>query len=151
MNYGKLISALTKEMKQKKTYNRLNSVLALILKIIMIPMMIGFIFNKISFHIGIILYKAISAPCDALQMWLKKEKDGIYHATQTVLYIICMPTIFSLQVTLSFYSVMFFCQWLGLMINAYILSLGGIKWQPIVTDAVYDEEEENIPEFEYED
>jgi hypothetical protein len=43
-------------------------------------------------------------------------------------------------VALSFNAIAFYFQWFGIQIVAYILTLGGIKWQPFITEATFDEE-----------
>ena len=51
-----------------------------------------------------------------------------------------MPFIFFQHVILAFNSFMFFFQWFGLMLQAYIMTLGKIKWQPVIFEAKFDEE-----------
>ena len=77
---------------------------------------------------------------DYLQNWLNSQKDGLAHGTQAVLYLICMPTIFAQQVLLAFNAFAFFFQWFGLMISAYIMTLGAVRWQPVISEATFDAE-----------
>ena len=37
---------------------------------------------------------------------------------------------------------LFYFQWFGLMLNVYLVTLGGVKWQPFLLEAKYDEEVE---------
>ena len=37
-------------------------------------------------------------------------------------------------------AVMFYFAWFGLMVNVYLVTLGGVKWQPFLMDVKYEEE-----------
>ena len=142
MDYLKLLKGLKQEFIQagKLKYENLNVVLRFILTIIFIPLRVSFFFARLGYWFTWFFFKAISAPVDYLQNWLNKQKEGLQHATQAVLYLVCMPTIFAQQVILAFNSFAFFFQWIGLMLGAYILTLGAVRWQPVISDAKYDEE-----------
>ncbi len=75
-----------------------------------------------------------------LQRWLDSKKDGVEHATQVVIYFVCLPTIFSQQILLAFASFAFYFQWFGLVLGAYIMTLGAVRWQPVITEATFDAE-----------
>ena len=141
MDYLKLLNNLKKEWKEsgKAKYESLHIVLRVIFTIIFIPLRVSFFFGRIFFWFTWFFFKAISAPVDYLQNWLKSEREGIQHATQAVLYLICVPFIFMQQVTLAFNAFSFFFQWFGLMIEAYVLTLGAVRWQPVISEAKFDE------------
>ena len=90
------------------------------------------IFNLTNFF-----FKMLAAPADYLDKWLKAEKEGVQHATQAVIYLVALPTVFGFQVLLSLNAFSFFFQWFFLQIQAYILTLGGTKWQPFITEAKF--------------
>jgi hypothetical protein len=143
MDYLKLLSNLKKEWKEagKTRYESLHIALRIIFTIIFIPLRVGFFFSRIFYWLTWFFFKAISAPVDYLQNWLNTQKEGVQHATQAVLYFVCIPTIFMQQVTLAFNAFSFFFQWFGLMIQAYILTLGAVRWQPVISNATFDDEE----------
>ena len=142
MDYLKLLNSLKNEFfaAGKAKYESLNIVVRLLLTIIFIPLRISFFFGRLFYWFTWFFFKALAAPVDYLQNWLEKQKDGIHHATQAVLYFICLPVIFGQQVLLAFNSFAFFFQWFGLMLNAYIMTLGAVKWQPVISEAKFDEE-----------
>ena len=139
MNYSALLKGLTNEMKKHSNLKTLPILPRILLTIIFIPIFIAFFFSKIGFWFTMFLYKMISAPADHLHKWLTEQKDGVQHITQAVMYFVCLPTIFGFQVVLSFNAISFYLQWFGIQIQAFILTLGGVRWQPFVTEAVFDE------------
>ncbi len=140
MNYSKLIKDLTAEMKKGVQYARIPSPYKIFLIVAMIPFIVSFILSKLTYWITLFFYKMISAPADYLSGWLKGQKDEVHHATQAVMYFICLPFIFFLQILLSISALTFFFQWFFLMIQGYILTLGGIKWQPFITEAKFEDD-----------
>jgi hypothetical protein len=143
MDYLKLLSGLKKEFLEagRAKYESLHIVLRIIFTIIFIPLRIGFFFGRIGFWFTWFFFKALSAPVDYLQKWLNSQKEGLQHATQAVLYFVCIPVIFTQHVTLAFNAFSFFFQWFGLMIQAYVLTLGAVRWQPVISEAKFDDKE----------
>ena len=142
MDYLKLLSGLKKEFLEagRAKYQSLHIALRIIFTIIFIPLRVCFFFGRIGFWFTWFFFKALSAPVDYLQNWLKAQKEGVQHATQAVLYFICIPLIFTQQVTLAFNAFSFFFQWFGLMIQAYVLTLGAVRWQPVISEVTFDDE-----------
>ena len=142
MDYLKLLKCLKKDFIEagRTKYTSINVVLRVILTIIMIPLRVSFFFGRIGYWFTWFFFKALSAPVDYLQAWFDKQKENLGQAPQAVLYLVCMPTIFLQKVILAFNTFSFFFNWFGLMIQAYILTLGAVKWQPVISDAKYDEE-----------
>ena len=140
MDYLKLLNGLKNEFFEagKTKYQSLNIVVRFLLTIIFIPLRIGFFFARLGFWCTWFFFKCMATPVDYLQAWLKNQKDGIEHATQAVLYFICMPTIFAQQVVLAFTAFAFFFQWFSMMISAYIMTLGAVRWQPVISEATFD-------------
>ena len=142
MDYLKLLQGLKKEFFEagKAKYESLFIVWRVLLTIIFIPMRVGFFFARIGYWLTWFFFKCMATPVDYLQAWLKSQKDGIEHATQAVLYLVCMPTIFAQQVVLAFTAFAFFFQWFGMMLSAYIMTLGAVRWQPVISEATFDAE-----------
>ena len=142
MDYSKLIKNLTAEMKKGIQFKRIPSPYKIFAIIAVVPLIISFVLSKFFYWVTLFFYKMISAPADQLHKWLTSQKDGVQHATQAVMYWVCLPFIFGLQILLSFNAISFFFQWFSLMLQGYLLTLGGIKWQPFITEAEFDEEDE---------
>ena len=142
MDYLKLLNGLKKEFFEagKAMYGSMNIVAKILLTIIFIPMRVGFFFARILFWFTWVYFKALSAPVDYLQNWLNKQQEGLHPAAQAVLYFCCIPTIFAQHVLLASNSIFLFFQWFGLMISAYIMTIGAVRWQPVITDATFDAE-----------
>ncbi len=140
MDYSKLIKNLTAEMKKGVQYARLPLLFKIFAIVALSPIIATFVISIFFYWVTLFFYKMISSPADSLHLWLKGQKDEVKHATQAVMYVVCLPFIFFLKVLLSFTSVYFFIQWFFIMIQGYILSLGGIKWQPFITEASFDED-----------
>lgn len=144
MDYLFLMTRLKKEFLEagKEKYDSLSFPLRLIFTIIFIPLRISFFFARLAYWFTWFFFKAFSAPVEFLQKWLKSQQEGLAHATQAVLYFVCIPVIFSQQIILAFNSFTFFFQWFGLMLHAYIMTLGAVRWQPVISDATFDKEAE---------
>lgn len=140
MDYSKLINSLTAEMKKGIQYKRIPQPFKALLIVAMIPLIVSFVLSKFIYSVTLFFYKMISAPAEHLHRWLKDQKDEVHHATQAVMYFVCLPYIFLLQVLLSLNAFAFYFQWFFLMLQGYLLSLGGIKWQPIITEASFEDE-----------
>ena len=141
MDYLKLSRALTREYREKRSsaYQRVPVVVKVLLLIILFPLRVSFFISRLVYWFTWFFFKGLSAPVDYLQVWLDSQKEGLGDITHAVLYLVCLPTIFSQKVVLAFNSFAFFFQWFGLMLSAYILTLGTIKWQPVVTEALFEE------------
>ena len=139
MDYLKLLHGLKNEFftAGKEKYKSMNIIARFLLTIIFIPLRIGFFFSRLFFWLTWFFFKCMATPVDYLQAWLKSQKDGIEHATQAVLYLVCMPTIFAQQVVLAFTAFAFFFQWFGMMLSAYIMTLGAVRWQPVISEATF--------------
>lgn len=145
MDYISHLNGLKKEFIEagKTRYSSMNKFLSFLLTLIFIPMRVGFFFGRLFYWFTWFFFKALSSPVDYLQSWLKGQKDDVHHATQAVIYFVCLPFIFCQQVLLAFSAMSFFFQWFGLMLSAYIMTLGAVRWQPVISDAKFETEELN--------
>ena len=142
MDYLKLLNGLKKEFLEagKEKYESLFILWRLLLTIIFIPLRVSFFFARLGFWFTWFFFKCLATPVDYLQKWLNTQQNGIHPAAQAVLYFCCIPTIFAQQVLLAFTAFAFFFQWFGLMISAYIMTLGAVRWQPVISEATFDAE-----------
>lgn len=141
MDYLKLLHGLKNEFftAGKEKYKSMNIIARFLLTIIFIPLRIGF-FSRLIYWFTWFFFKCLATPVDYLQTWLKNQQEGIHPAAQAVLYFCCIPTIFAQQVLLAFTAFAFFFQWFGLMLSAYIMTLGAVRWQPVISEATFDAE-----------
>ena len=142
MDYLKLLRGLKKEFIEagRAKYESMNNVLKLVLTIVFIPLRIGFFFSSLAYWFTWFFFKCFATPVDYLQNWFDSQKNGIQHASQAVLYFVCIPYIFSQQMLLAMNAFAFFFQWFGLMLSAYIMTLGAVRWQPVISEATFGEE-----------
>ena len=141
MNYSKLLHGLIAEMKTGVQYKRIPQPFKAFVIIGMIPVILAFVGQSIAYRVQVFFFKALSAPAEYLHRWLRGQKDEVEHATQAVMYFVCLPYIFFLQTLLALASLGFFFSWFGLQVTGYLLTLGGIRFQAYVSDATYDEVE----------
>ena len=140
MDYTKLINNLTAEMKKGVQYARMPKLLKIFMIVALFPLIISFVVSKFLYWVTLFFYKMISSPAEYLHEWIRKQKDEVKHATQAVMYWVCLPAVFGFQLLISFSSLAFFFQWFFLMVQGYLLTLGGIKWQPFITEAKFEDD-----------
>ena len=143
MDYLKLLNGLKEEFfaVNEEKYNSLNIVVRTLLTLIFIPLRISFFFGRLMYWFTWFFFKCFATPVDYLQAWLNKQQEGIHPASQAVLYFCCIPTIFAQHVLLAFAAFSFFFQWFSLMLSAYIMTLGAVRWQPVISEATFEVEE----------
>ena len=142
MDYLKLLKNLKKEFLEsgRARYQKLNIVLRIIFTIIFIPLRVAFAIARFFYWFTWFFFKAIAAPVDYLTAWLEKQKENLGDIAKAALVLVCMPFIFIQHIILAFNTFSFFFQWFGLMIQAFVLTLGAVRWQPVITEAKFDEE-----------
>ena len=138
MHYSTLMKGLLSEIKQGVQYKRMITPIKVLAIIAMAPWVATFEILSFIYRVCLFVYKALAAPASHLHQWMKEQKDEVKHATQAVLYAVCLPVIFLFQIALSLFSIVFYLVWFVYMLNGYILSFGGIKWQPSIADASYE-------------
>lgn len=144
MDYAGLMRNLKKEVLNSAQYRRMPQAYRVFMIILMIPHILMFSIAVVNFYVLLFFYKMLAAPKDYLQSWLKAEGSEVKHATQAVMYLLCLPAIWSIQVALAFNAIVFFIIWFFAMISGYIISLGSIKWQPFINEAKFDDVDEYV-------
>jgi hypothetical protein len=142
MDYLKLLNGLKTEFFEagKAKYESLNIVVRVLLTLVFIPLRVSFFFARLAYWFTWFFFKCLATPVDYLQSWLNTQKEGVHPATQAILYFVCIPTIFAQQIMLAMNAFAFFFQWFGLMISAFVMTLGAVRWQPVISEAVFDAE-----------
>ena len=141
MDYSAIVKQLTCEMKKGGQYKRLPAIFRIFAIVAMIPLIVAFVLTKLAYWCVLFFYKMIATPAESLHQWLRGQKDEVQHATQAVMYLVCLPAIFSLRLVQAFCEFTFFIYWFVLMVEGYLLTLGGIKWQPFLNEATFEEED----------
>ncbi len=141
MDYEKSARNLLHEAGECRQYKKMAMPYRVFAFISVIPFWIPAALCTILYYITSFFHNVFSASADYLEGWLKRTKSDVRHLTEAVLYLIAVPTIFFMQVILSFFSFIFFIIWFLMQCNFYIATLGGIKWQPYISKASYGTEE----------
>lgn len=144
MDYTKNIGGLFRQVRENAQYQRFPSWVKVCMFIGLLPFLLALIFLTISYYCINFLCKLISAPADYLNCFLKQEGEGVKHLTQAILYWIAFPIIFIFKVLLSFLSTYMYVIWFLIMCITYLVTLGGVDWQPYLFDANYDAERKPI-------
>ena len=141
MNYHQLAKGLLKEAKKGIQFERMNTPVKVVLIIGLIPLIVLAFVSVASFYITLFFYKAGLVPVEYLHKLVKTEGKEVMHASQFAIYWISWPFVFLLYVMQSFTAVVFYIQWFFMMVFVYLATLGGVRWQPIMSDATFDSEE----------
>lgn len=145
MNYSLLMRGLLDECLLFSHYKSLSRPAKVFMAIATAPVILLGAVLVAAYYCLLFLYQAFSMPADSLEAWVKNQKQEVKHATEAVIYLISMPFIFASRVMLAMLSVVFYFLWFELMVVAYIATLGGIRWQPFINCARFDEPCEKDP------
>ena len=77
-------------------------------------------------------HAAIFCAADYLEAWLESKRAGLGVAAEAVLYLVALPAIVLLRLTLALTTILLFFVWFFLQAFLYIATLGGICWQPFL-------------------
>lgn len=138
MDYFKLMDNFLAEVRQLRQYKRLPIIPSILIAVCMLPVMIVCFGIFIFYEILAFIHKAMATPTEVLKNYVKQERNEIGHITQAVFYLITQPWIFMCEILLSFISLIFYFVWFFFMAAAYLATLGGVKWQPFITEAKFD-------------
>lgn len=139
MNYQQQIKNLLAEAREGLRYNEMSTGTRVLTIIAMLPIYALACISIAFYYVTLFLYNALLSPVSYLESWLEDRQDKVQHATQAVLYFICIPFIFFNRVLMSFMSFSFYFQWFGLQIVIYLATLGGIKWQPSINETSFED------------
>ena len=146
MDYTKLLKNLLREATQFKQYKRFPVAITVLMVICMLPIIAIELFLLGMFFVADFIFKGCAAPLTVLHRFVKNERGDVRHATEAVIYAITLPFIFAYNIFMSLASLYFYILWFLIMVFTYLLTLGGIRWQPFIMDAKFDEE---TPEYNY--
>ena len=139
MDYSGLYKSLVKEVLSGKQYKKLSLPIRILAYIAVFPFTVLSVFMAAFFYVYNFSFNVVSSGVNYLEQWLKNTKKGVAPLTEAVIYFIALPLIFFNHVLLSFFAVNFFILWFFSQCTFYVASLGGIKWQPYVTQADFED------------
>jgi len=139
MNYNSIIKSFICEAKSGIQYKRMGKPFSIFSFIAMLPMIIAATAQVIAYYVLLFVYNGLASSVEYLERWLEGKRGGVRHATEAVLYLVAMPYIFFCQALLAFFAIVFYFCWFALMCCAYVATLGGVKWQPFLNTASFDD------------
>jgi hypothetical protein len=140
MDYLSFTNGLFKELKSFKGYSNLNLVCKILMAIATLPFTLAALVCVIAYYILGFFKNAIAMPAEDLEAWVDKRKSGEHFLPTAVIYLVALPFIFLLRVVYSLMSIVFYFMWFEIMMFTFVATLGGVRWQPFVNKAKYDEE-----------
>ncbi len=129
------LNGLIREAKKGIQFNRMPKLCKIIIIIGLIPLIVS-TFSVVSvLWLTNFIYTIIFDPVEYLYNLLKAERDKVKHATQVFLYLISWPIVFLMFIYKAVLSIVINLQWLVVMIHVYLVTLGGVSWQPFISSA----------------
>lgn len=144
MDYNKQLLGLLKEVKAFIQYKRLPVIFRLLLIIPMLPIIIYDAHLIALYFIRAFILKGISIPFNILHDFVKAERDGKTDIVDAAICLVSMPVLVLYQLFLALFSFEFFINWFSIMCCTYIVTLGGVKWQPYVKEATFGDNLEGL-------
>ena len=143
MNYHAAIRGLIAEARQSIRFKGLSKGKRIALTIALIPLIVSAFFSVVSYYAVLFLYKGLTAPVDFLHKIVKDEAKDVKHATQFAIYWLTFPIVFFFYLLQSLAAIFFYFQWFGLMVAMYLVTLGGVRFQPFLSEVEYNGEKVN--------
>ena len=141
MNYSALIKGLSKDILSFVAFKKLSVVARVLAVLLLLPFICATITGVVTLWVMLFFFKGYTAAVEYLEAWLKETKKDTKGATEAIIYLVCLPVIFLFRVMFSVFAISFFFNWFYTECVAYVGTLGGIKWQPFISDAEFDDKE----------
>ena len=140
MDFGLLMNSLVAEAKQSIQIKRMKKFPRFITRLLLLPFSVAALFTVLGYYITLFFYKAVLSPVEHIEKIIHKERDESGWGPQIVVYVFGFPFVFICNVILSVVTISFYFQWFFAVLWLWFATLHGIKWQPILTEASFDEE-----------
>ena len=140
MDFGLLMNSLVAEAKQSIQIKRMKKFPRFITRLLLLPFSVAALFTVLGYYITLFFYKAVLSPVEHIEKIIHKERDESGWGPQIIVYVFGFPFVFICNVILSVVTISFYFQWFFAVLWLWFATLHGIKWQPILTDASFDEE-----------
>ena len=135
MDYSKTLNNLVRTAFKGIQYKKMPVLCKILMVICMAPVIVTDFVLIAIYHVLNFFYKGLSTPVEILHNFLCNERENVRHGTEAVIYYIAFPFIWFSQICLASMSYLFYILWFFIMTTTYIWTLGGIKWQPFITEA----------------
>lgn len=139
MNYLNLIKCLVAEATEMKQYKNLKAPYSVFAFIGLSPIILFSVFSILMFVAMSFLYEGVASGVHFLEKWIEEKRKDLHPATEAVLYFCTIPTVFFMNVLLSSFALTFYLSWFSVQVYTFYATLGGIRWQPSIMDATYDD------------
>ena len=136
------MQGLINEAKKGIQFKRMNAFEKVIIILGLLPIIACTLVVMLLLYMTNFFYKIFLTPLEKLHNVIKEERNEIKHATQFWLYVVSWPLIFTMYIYKASMSFALSVQWFILMIFAYLVTLGGVKWQPFLHEADYSVQED---------
>lgn len=140
MIYQKAAKHLLTQAFKDNRFKGMDKWLQVVIKIGLIPLYILTFFSLAWYYVTLFFYRGITSPVEYLHRIIKDEAKDVKHATQFAIYWLAFPFVFFLYVLKSMASIMFYFLWFSLMLCVYLVTLGGVRFQPFLMDVTFEEE-----------
>lgn len=139
MDYSLFIKKLYCEIKERNGYKQIpDKGFRAFAFIGVLPFIVFSFFAIIAYNVLVFLYNLISSSVDYLEAWVKKTKEDVKTPTEAIIYLCTMPYIFFNRVIMSLLSIVFFILWFAIQALSYVATLGGIRWQPYISEVKFE-------------
>ena len=139
--YQTAINGLISEARKGVRFQEMNKTTKVLLIIGLVPLIVSTFLLVATHYILLFLYKGFAAPIDFLNKVVKDESKDIEHSSKFAIYWLVIPVISFFYVLQSFVAFVFYFHWFVLIVNMYLVTLGGVRFQPLIMDATYPEDE----------
>ena len=149
MKYSKMLKSLLDEAFGPRLRNSMPLTSQLIWGILLLPITISYLFMLAYFYCIEFALKGLAAPYEAYHQFLKKAGSEVRHGTEVLIYAVAFPFLAVYHATVATFNFALYTLWFCIMILTCVLTLGGVRWQPFLTDATFGEvskEAEPMPE-----
>ena len=142
MNYSKLLKGFTKEFGQFSQYKKLGQPMKVFAIVGMLPFLIAAFVCIGLMYVYMFLYNGMASSVEYLESWLKEFKKDVSNGiAEAVVYLVALPFIYGFRCLLSLFAFSYYILWFEIMCVSYIASLAGIRWQPFIANATFDEDQ----------
>ena len=144
MNYSALFKGLISEAKTRKQYEAIPMPYRALAFIGVLPFILSALINLLFYIVFDFIFNGLASSTRYLENWVDEKKKGVNHATEAVLFFVTMPTIFFFNVLLSGFALLYYFIWFFLQVDLFVATLGGTRWQPYISNAKFDDEDDYV-------
>ena len=144
MHYSKLFKGLISEVKTRKQYDAIPNPYRVLAFIGVLPFILSALINFLFYIVFDFIFNGLASSTRYLENWVDEKKKGVNHATEAVLFFVTMPTIFFFNVLLSGFALLYYFIWFFLQVDLFVATLGGTRWQPYISSAKFDDEDDYV-------